>query len=362
MGLIEKAIRQAETDRRRERPILRIAELPAPHPHGQHLLRKYTIAGAAAAAMLVIIAVGLVFYEDRPQDSPLPVVSPIPQHSRTVQQPAAASGKRTAVSAVPQSAAQPSAQRHAAALGQLVKPQAEERVPAAQINVVDKGAPPVKQITAPAPPARQAAAAEKPVQESPAEKPAAAVQDLSAVNTPAGDKDTMVQESIRAESALSSQALNNAGLLHLEKGNYQQARGFFEEALRIDPENAQALNNLGLSLYMSGQPAAALPYYQDALTKNPDNIEIYVNLGIALRKLQHYDRSEKMFMRALALNPHHPEMVYNYALLLEETARVDAAEAYFARFLQVAPEHLRPLANKVRIHLQSRKDKVTALK
>ncbi len=152
---------------------------------------------------------------------------------------------------------------------------------------------------------------------------------------------------------LSPDALNNAGLLYLEKGDLKQARIFFEEAMKYSPNNETFINNMGLSFYLEGEKQEAIKYFNSALKINPKNIETFGNLGIVYRKSGQYTMSENMFKKALLINPGHPEILYNYALLLEDINQKKISRLYFEKFLRVAPESLKELREKVRNHLQS---------
>jgi tetratricopeptide (TPR) repeat protein len=152
-------------------------------------------------------------------------------------------------------------------------------------------------------------------------------------------------------SYITPESLNNAGLLYLEKGNYKQARFFFEEALKFNLYNEKALNNIGLSFYLEGKTQKAIDSYKDALRINPENIETFANLGIVFKKSGQYQLAENMFKKALSLNPDHPEVIYNYALLLEELNKKKISRFYFEKFLRVAPESLKEHTEKVKNHL-----------
>ena len=153
-------------------------------------------------------------------------------------------------------------------------------------------------------------------------------------------------------SYLSANALNNAGVLLLEKGDLEQARSFFNEALKFDPDNERAMNNMGLSFYMEDHSKEAVKYFKSALQINPENLESYSNLGIIFRKSKQYERAKKMFEKALLINPAHPETLYNYALLFEDIKQGETSRLFFNRFLQEAPERLKELKEKVRKHLE----------
>jgi tetratricopeptide (TPR) repeat protein len=156
---------------------------------------------------------------------------------------------------------------------------------------------------------------------------------------------------ISSSSYLSVDSMNSAGLLYLEKGDYRQARLFFEEALTYDPDNSMFLNNMGLSFYLDGNNNKAGLFFEKALKRNPGNMNTLVNLGIVYQKIKQYGKSANIFKKAFSINPDSPELLYNYAILLEETNQKKKAVFYFHKFLETAPEHLKAYTINVKKHL-----------
>ena len=157
---------------------------------------------------------------------------------------------------------------------------------------------------------------------------------------------------ITSSSYLSVYSINSAGLLHLEKGDYRQARLFFEEALKYKPDNYKFLNNMGLSFYLDGKNHKAEFFFKKALKINPDNVDTLVNLGIVYRKIKQYEKSTDIFKKALSINQNSPELLYNYAILLEEINQQQKAVFYFYKFLETAPESLKTYTVDVKKHLR----------
>ncbi|MDG2119389.1 MAG: tetratricopeptide repeat protein [Gammaproteobacteria bacterium] len=56
----------------------------------------------------------------------------------------------------------------------------------------------------------------------------------------------------------------------------------YQEAVKIEPDNAEGYNNIGVALKQSGNSEAALRYYQQALEIKSDYVEAYHNLSILL--------------------------------------------------------------------------------
>src|SRR5689334_22117645 len=60
------------------------------------------------------------------------------------------------------------------------------------------------------------------------------------------------------------EALNEEGNAHYNRGDYQQAIAAYQNALKIDPQDADLFNNLGASLYRAGRYQEASEAFQNA--------------------------------------------------------------------------------------------------
>ena len=70
---------------------------------------------------------------------------------------------------------------------------------------------------------------------------------------------------------------------------YEEARGYYAEAVRINALDFLAQQGLGLVLHRLGRSAEAIPHYRQALRLRPDHAETHHNLEVALG--QHGDFS-----------------------------------------------------------------------
>jgi predicted Zn-dependent protease len=81
--------------------------------------------------------------------------------------------------------------------------------------------------------------------------------------------------------------------LHRESGEFDQARAFFERALKHDADFEDALVGLGRTLIALGKPDLAVPVLQKALSENASNEVTYYQLAQAHRALGHVLEQEK---------------------------------------------------------------------
>ena len=139
-----------------------------------------------------------------------------------------------------------------------------------------------------------AAAAAAPAQAAPAaqapppfDESRAAALKVTAERNPA-DADTRVQ----------------LGDLYFDAERYEDARKWYEAALKVDPRNVNASTDLGIAYYYSNQPDRALAQFDQSLAIDPKHSKTLLNVGIvrAFGK-QDLDGAEKAWQRVLDVAP-----------------------------------------------------------
>jgi len=108
----------------------------------------------------------------------------------------------------------------------------------------------------------------------------------------------------RASHAAASEAvkLNNRGLEHLKKKEYDAAIQFFRQALQIQPDFSEALNNLGKALDAVGKDPEAIGDFDRALKLAPENAVIHGNKGLALFHEGKFEESIASYRRAIGIH------------------------------------------------------------
>ena len=85
----------------------------------------------------------------------------------------------------------------------------------------------------------------------------------------------------KGNAELSATASFIAGKFEFEHGNINEARRYFEGALRFQPENSTILIYYAALLVRTGNAAQALPYTQRAVRAAPNSPDAYTMLGYA---------------------------------------------------------------------------------
>ena len=132
-------------------------------------------------------------------------------------------------------------------------------------------------------------------------------------------------------------AWNNLGLLAAREGKMPEAKSYFQEALRLNPDHLVALDNLG-SVYRRLQDwDAARITLQRALKEKPDDPEANYSLGMVFAQTDDTERAYEFLRKALQLRPVYPEALNNLGILYLRTKRPDEAVASFEECIRVAP-------------------------
>ena len=145
-------------------------------------------------------------------------------------------------------------------------------------------------------------------------------------------------------------AWNNLGILSAREGNTDEAIGFFQKALELNPEHAVALQNLGNAYRQKKDWDAARKTLEHALTLNPEDAEANYGLGMVYAQLNDTGRAYEYLQKALAARPTYPEALNNLGILYLRTGRAEEAKKNFAESMRVAPGFEQAYLNLARVY------------
>ena len=84
----------------------------------------------------------------------------------------------------------------------------------------------------------------------------------------------------------------------------------------------------------------AVKYYEQSLRLNPDDYHIYNDLGVALMKLDRLDEAADCFEKLLTSNPQEAEPHYNLGIIDLGQDKVMEAGEHFEKYLNLMPDNL----------------------
>jgi len=134
-----------------------------------------------------------------------------------------------------------------------------------------------------------------------------------------------------------AQACFNAGVIHLERQDFNTAIIFFKTASILMPENTDTLLNLGICYKELGDLKKATQQYQLTLDIDPNNEGASLNLGNIFAKNGNKDSAISCYLNAMKANPANLETQFNLALLFLENGDVLQAAANFYHLLKSNP-------------------------
>jgi hypothetical protein len=108
-------------------------------------------------------------------------------------------------------------------------------------------------------------------------------------------------------------ALNNLGIIFLEKGQLDDAISKLQVAIDLRPENGPAHDNLAKAFLKKGQVAEAMVHYRKLLDIDPENVETRNTVGTALIQQGHVKEAIDQWQDVLAIQPENGNAASNLA-------------------------------------------------
>jgi tetratricopeptide (TPR) repeat protein len=134
--------------------------------------------------------------------------------------------------------------------------------------------------------------------------------------------------------------LNNIGVFHAHRGNWDLAREWFLLAHRADPHLATAVANLGLVAHQAGLLQEAVDRLSEAQRMDPREPAIAALLGVTLAAAGQVERGRALLRRAQQAYPGNAGIRIN-ALLLDAQAGQRAAAVRGLRAVAAGASHSR---------------------
>jgi len=147
------------------------------------------------------------------------------------------------------------------------------------------------------------------------------------------DPDALAKLEGKGNGELSATADFIAGKFEFDHGNIDQARRYFDSALRFQPENSTVLIYYAALLVRTGNPSQALPYAQRAVSAAPDSPDAYTVLGYAQQASDHTKDAVASWKRSLELRPDPTVQQYLAKAQREQNAESDFAQRESSHFI-----------------------------
>jgi tetratricopeptide (TPR) repeat protein len=123
--------------------------------------------------------------------------------------------------------------------------------------------------------------------------------------------------------------LNKIGIAYHQMMDFDQAKKYYDRAIKLNSKYAEAVNNLGTIYYAKKSYRRATSQYKKALKLSPDSASIYSNLGTAYFARKNYKDASEAYQQALKLDPEVFEHRSTYGVLLQERNVEERAKFHY---------------------------------
>src|ERR1700732_148102 len=147
------------------------------------------------------------------------------------------------------------------------------------------------------------------------------------------DSDVLSNLESKGSLELSATANFIAGKFEFEHGNINQARRYFESALRFQPENATILIYSAALLVRTGNPSQAVPYAHRATRAAPDSPDAFTILGYAQFACDRTKEAIASWKHSLELRPDSAVQQFLAKAQREESVETDFAQRESSHFV-----------------------------
>jgi len=148
----------------------------------------------------------------------------------------------------------------------------------------------------------------------------------------------LAEQWIRDER-LRGDALLLKGQLAVLAGDSETSRHWFEEAIRLAPEDIDLIKTICSFLCTRGNASEAKQFLEYLVQVAPDDASGHHDLGTLRLQMGDFTGSIECLRTSLRCRPVNPQTLLNLAFALKEYGRRDDAIATLNRLLQVAPQH-----------------------
>jgi tetratricopeptide (TPR) repeat protein len=131
----------------------------------------------------------------------------------------------------------------------------------------------------------------------------------------------------------------------IDEGRSQDVIALCKRTLSLDEKNPQAYTLLGEVHVSLGKPDEAVGYFEKALEVQPKLTQNRLNLAGSLIEVHQYERAERLLNDILREYPRFPLAQFNLGLLHEERGQPEQARSAYAAEVETYPQDFRARFN-----------------
>lgn len=113
------------------------------------------------------------------------------------------------------------------------------------------------------------------------------------------------------KNGLKTDSFQKLGVACLKLGEYDEAKGYFEEILKKNPKNVEALSSLAQIFQAQQKYDEALEIYNKIASENPKNIDGLLNAGELYYEKGDVAKAFELFEKAKKLSPDNTKVLFS---------------------------------------------------
>ena len=140
----------------------------------------------------------------------------------------------------------------------------------------------------------------------------------------------------------------------IQLGNIYAARNnplavqYYNNALKVEPNNTEALYNRGLFFQNTGEIGKAMADYNTIIKIDPHYADAYFNMGYINSVLSsNWNEAIRFYTEAIKADDQYAEAYFNRGVCFEKTGNKEAAKKDFISTLDISPSY-KPAAEKLK--------------
>jgi tetratricopeptide (TPR) repeat protein len=130
-----------------------------------------------------------------------------------------------------------------------------------------------------------------------------------------------------------------AGDKFIMDGKYQDALVEYQEALKLNPDDADSNYKVGVAYYFLNKFPESIEAYKKAISLNPRHVKALNNLALIYQKQDENVEASMLYQKALEINPDYYLARYNLGVVLYRRDRIDQAEATAREIIKLKPDY-----------------------
>lgn len=130
------------------------------------------------------------------------------------------------------------------------------------------------------------------------------------------------------------------GIIYAAQGNLENAIADYDEAIRLNPEDANAYNNRGFEKYRLGNIEGAITDYDEAIRLDPENANLYINRGDAKQEIGDLVGAIADYNEAIRLKPEYYNAYHGRGIVKGQVGDFEGAIADFDEVIRLYTENV----------------------